>query len=228
MKRHVPSSTVLFVGASIFFAAQMNPLEWAGAMGFGVFAGRALSVESLDVTLGRGTAALIRATVLLGLGYLWVAALGNQLDFSDVQVLVGLLGGAVPLRLPIVVVLTTLFYSAPVMLALCVWTGARGDTVALSAVVEATQSLAGLRLVFHLVSFTWGRMAWGSWEKQLLEVLLLVSWLHVIEFCSLYAGATLRTSFVHRGLALLRSFTERGAQRGAQNSIVANSVVRAK
>jgi hypothetical protein len=224
-KRNIGASATLLVGASLFFSAQMGPIEWAGALTLGVLLGRGLSKNGIDIEFGRNTAALLRAMALLGLGYLWVAALGNQLDFSDVQVLVGLLGGAVPLSLPIVVALTALFYSAPLVFALGVWSGTCGNRSRLLATAEATRALVGLRLAFHLVSFTWGRMAWGSWEKQLLEVLLLVVWWHVIELAVLYV----RTA---QGAPKLRFIVSVSRGREflfrARGSAVATSALRAK
>jgi hypothetical protein len=178
----------LILGCATLYAIQMGPVEWSVVLLAGACVGKFLTAPGLRRTVGADGAIVLRGAALLSLGYLWVVCQGNQLDFSDVRVLSGLLGGAVPLYLPLVVGLTALYYAAPVLLALGVWFRSHPDYRLFRGVTRAATTMVVLRLVFHLVGFTWGRMAWGSWEKQLLEVLLLLTWLHAIELSVVILG----------------------------------------
>jgi hypothetical protein len=181
-------SDALLLGCAALCSVQMGPIEWSVALLLGTCTGKALAAPSLRQTLGADLAMVLRGASLLSLGYLWVVCEGNQLIFSDVRVLSGLLGGAVPMYLPLVVTLTSLYYAAPLLLALGVWFRTQPDILLYRGVARATTTMLGLRLLFHFVGFTWGTMAWGSWEKQLIEVLLLLTWLHVIELSLVILG----------------------------------------
>jgi hypothetical protein len=189
----------LLLGCVALCSIQMGPIEWSVMLLLGTCVGRSLAIPRLRQALGADLSIGVRGAALLGLGYVWVVGQGSQLNFGDVRVLSGFLGGAIPMHLPLIVSLTSLYYAAPLLVALCVWFRTDPDIGAFRAVTRAATTLALLRLAFHLVCFTWGKMAWGSWEKQLLEVLLLLTWCHAIELSVAILGSPAREhAFVRR------------------------------
>jgi hypothetical protein len=182
-----------FYAALALYSVQFGPITWCLALALTVALKVAICAPGLQELQGAKETWLLRGGAVLSVGYLWVVAQGNQLDFSDVEVLTGMLGGAVPLHLPLVVALTALHYAAPLVL-FSIWpVSSRNEISAIDSAVRVAQCLFALRLLLHLISFAWGKLAWGTWEKELLECLLLLAWLHATWLRPLFFRAPSRT-----------------------------------
>jgi hypothetical protein len=178
-----------FYAALALYSVQLGPMTWCLALALTIALKVAICAPGLTESQSAEERWLLRGVAVLSVGYLWVVAQGNQLDFSDVEVLTGMLGGAVPLHLPLVVALTALHYSAPLVLFSSWPVSSRNEIGAIDSAVRVAQGLFALRLLLHLISFAWGKLAWGTWEKELLECLLLITWFHAallrpIVFCA--------------------------------------------
>ncbi len=136
----------------------------------------------------------LRGAVLVALGYLFVVAEGNCISPSDIKVLAGFLGGALPLWLPLTGVMLCLYYSAGVILVLSAWLRQSAEVERVERAARCAGSLLGVKLLCLGTNFAWGGgMSQGSWAKQLVECLLAVSWLTAFvalgEFCRAAKGA---------------------------------------
>ncbi len=99
----------------------MGGLQWSFLVLLGVLAPRLLDRPEWEQRLGSRLASWLRGAVLVALGYLFVVVEGNRISPSDVKVLAGFLGGALPLWLPLTGALLCLYYSAGVILVLSSW-----------------------------------------------------------------------------------------------------------
>ncbi len=168
---------------------QMGGLQWSFLLLVGAFAPRLLERAELERRLGERLAPWLRGAMLVALGYLFVVAEGNRISPSDVKVLAGFLGGALPLWLPLTGAMLCLYYSAGVILVLSSWSRQTTDVERVNRAAHSGGVLLGVKLLYLCSNFVWGGMSQGSWAKQLVECLLAASWLTAVLTISAFSRA---------------------------------------
>jgi hypothetical protein len=160
---------------------QMGGLQWSFLVLAGALAPRLLDRAEWEGRLGERLSHWLRGGVLVASSYLFVVAEGNRISPSDVKVLAGFLGGALPLWLPLTGVLLCLYYSAGPILVLCSWLRQSAELERVKSGARAAVAILAVKLLYLGTNFAWGGMSQGSWAKQLIECLLAASWLTTLS-----------------------------------------------
>ena len=167
----------IVAGFLAFFALQMTPTTWgvlilASSMSFAW-----LDSPHVDRALGPRAAAWARGAGLLATAYTFTVVEGNRFVFADINVLTGFVGGSVKLHLPLTVTFISIYYASPLIVTIGLWLRLSRHRPHVVRAIRTAAALASIRLAYLVGNIVWGRLAEGSWSKQLSEAALLAAWI---------------------------------------------------
>jgi hypothetical protein len=164
-------------GFLAFFALQMTPTTWGVLIVVSAVSYAWLDSREIDRALGPRMAPWARGAGLLATAYTFTVIEGNRFVFADINVLTGFVGGSVKLHLPLTATLISIYYAAPLVTTVGLWLRLSKDRARAVRAVRCATTLATVRLAYLLGNIVWGKLAEGSWSKQLSEGALLATWI---------------------------------------------------